>query len=96
VGRGPTISSPHVSPTWNGFLFSRVSLMRCIAFGCGAGLVAQTSVCALFSVGFLCAGQRSKSYRLKPALLDRAGLAPRLHAMERAKGHNQILVRSSR
>jgi hypothetical protein len=35
-------------------------------------------------------------HRLKPVPLDRAALTLCLHVMERANGHNEILVRSLR
>jgi hypothetical protein len=60
--------------------------MRSIAFGCEAGLVAQTSVCALLVWVF--PEGRTQIKPTQAVLLDRAGLMLNLHAMERADGHS--------
>src|SRR5882762_10480975 len=71
-------SKPHFSRTLNGFLFSGISLMRCIAFRCEAGFGSTD-----FSLWAFPLVRKPKSHRLKPVPLDRAGLRLRLHAMER-------------
>src|SRR6266478_6624451 len=76
-------SKPHFSRTRIGFLFSGISMMRCIAFRCEAGFGSTD-----FSLCAFPLERKSKSHRLKPVLLDHAGLTLCLHVMERANGHN--------
>jgi hypothetical protein len=57
--------------------------MRCIAFRCEEGFGSTDfSLCAFPLV------REPKSHRLKPVLLDRAGLTLCLHAMEQGNGRN--------
>jgi len=75
----------------NGCLLSVASLMRCIAFRCEVGFGSTDfSLCTFPLV------HQPKSHRLKPVLLDRAGLAFSLHEMDQVNGFNKILVRNSR
>src|SRR6266446_362796 len=53
-------SKPHFSRTLNGFLFSGISLMRCIAFRCEAGFGSTD-----FSLWAFPLVRKSKSHRLK-------------------------------
>src|SRR6267143_5837554 len=81
----------HFSQTPNGFLFLLGSLMRRIAIRCKAGFGSTD-----FSLCAFPLERKSKSHRLKPVLLGRAGPSLPLHAMDQANVTNRILVSNSR
>src|SRR3981189_2302498 len=82
----------HFSQTriWIHILFLLVSLMCRYAIRCKAAFGSTD-----FSLCAFPLERKSKSHRLKPVLLGRAGPSLPLHPMERANVTNRILVRNS-